>query len=48
MRTYCGQDCCKECERLAATKEGLTPDEASMLDSLLYELKMKYVCFAKK
>ena len=30
------------------TKNGLTPDESSMLDSLLYELKMKYVCFTKK
>ena len=28
--------------------DGLTPDESSMLDSLLYELKMKYVCFTKK
>ena len=30
------------------TRDGLTPDENSMLDSLLYELKMKYVCRTKQ
>ena len=27
---------------------GLTPDESSMLDSIIYELKMKYVSHSQK
>lgn len=30
------------------THDGLTEDESNMLDSLLYELKMKYVCHSGK
>ncbi|MDO4839558.1 MAG: DUF1844 domain-containing protein [Desulfovibrionaceae bacterium] len=30
------------------TKNGLTPDEKSLLDSLIYELRMKYVRLCKK
>ena len=31
----------------AKTANGLTKDEKSLLDSLLYELKMKYVCLCE-
>ncbi len=30
------------------TKNGLTPDEKSLLDSIIYELRMKYVGLCKK
>ncbi len=30
------------------TEKGLTPDEKGLLDSVVYELKMKYVCLAER